>query len=145
MTHSELRRDVQQLADQLVGLVRRQDYDTLATVVPRVVGKQGAEARLFTPVLLALTIEVAARIREQAADVRPQDLFTVGLEMDAEGGLSVDELAPPLRASLRAVLAELHDDRENTLIQLGFIARDDDSLGRLDALLHLVSWVSDLR
>jgi hypothetical protein len=144
MTHSELRRDVQQLADQLVDLVRRQDYDTLATTVPRVVGKQGAEAHLFTPVLLALASEAAARIRA-ATDVHPQDIFTVGLEMDAEHGLSVDDLDPPLRASLRAVLSELHDDRENTLVQLGFITRDDDSLGRLDALLHLVSWVSDLR
>lgn len=145
MTHSELRRDVHQLADQLVDLVRRQDYDTLATVVPRVAGRQGADTHLFTPVLLALTTEAARRIRAQAGDVSPDDLFTVGLEIDAEGGMGVDDLDPPLRASLRAVLAELHDDRQNTLVQLDFITRDDDALGRLDALLHLVSWVNELR
>jgi hypothetical protein len=146
MTHSELQRDVQQLADQLVDVVAKQDYETLAELVPRVVGRQSPERRLFPPLLAELAIEVAWRIRALAGSVDGGDLFTVGLSAeDDNSGVAVDELAPPLRATLRAVLAELNDDRENTLSQLDFAVRDPNPLGRLDALLQLVSWVSELR
>jgi hypothetical protein len=145
MTQSELQRDVQHLADRLVGVVAKQDYETLAELVPRVVGRQSPERRLFPPLLTELAIEAARRIRALAGPVDAEDLFTVGLDAEDDNGVSVDELAPPLRATLRAVLAELNDDRKNTLLQLDFAARDPDPLGRLEALLHLVSWVSELR
>lgn len=145
MTHSELQRDVQQLAEHLVDVVTRQDYDTLAALVPRVLGKQSPDRRLFVPLLAELVLEVALRIRARTRDVAAEDLFTVGLSADDETGADVDQLDPPLRATLRAVLAELNGDHENSLLQLDFVHRDPDPLGRLDALLHLVSWVSDLR
>lgn len=145
MTYSELQRDVRHLADQLVAIVANQDYETLAELVPRVVGRQSPERRLFSPLLAELAIEAARRIRALTGNSDAGELFTAGLTTENENGFSVDELAPPLRATLRAVLAELNDDRENTLLQLDFAARDPDPLGRLDALLHLVSWVSELR
>jgi hypothetical protein len=145
MTHSELQRDVQQLADHLVDVLARQDYDTLAGLVPRVLGRQSPDRRLFLPLLAELAIEVAARIRAQTGDVSAEDLITVGLTAEDDTGAVIDELDPPLRATLRAVLAELNHDRENSLLQLDFVNEDPNPLGRLDALLHLVSWVSDLR
>ncbi|GAB2993723.1 hypothetical protein LWP59_32515 [Amycolatopsis acidiphila] len=145
MTHSELQRDVRQLADHLVDVVARQDYDTLAGLVPRVVGRQSPDGRLFRPLLTELAIEVAWRIRALTGGLSARDLFTIGLSAEDETVAGVDELDPPLRATLRAVLAELNDDRENSLVQLDFVNQDPNPLGRMDALLHLVSWVGELR
>ncbi|GAA5152506.1 MULTISPECIES: hypothetical protein [Amycolatopsis] len=145
MTHSELRRDVRQLADRLVEVVAAGDHGALAALVPRLLGGQSPERRLFPPLLAEFAAEVAWRLRAHAGAVRPEDVFVVDLTGDDEDGVPVDELPPPLRAVLRAVLAELNDDSENSLLQLEFVARDPDPLGRLDALLHLVWWVSDLR
>jgi hypothetical protein len=145
MTHSQLQRDVHQLADHLVDIVTRQDYDTLADLVPRVIGKQSPDRRLFPPLLAELAIEIAWRIRTLTGYAAPEDLFTVGLTAEDASSAAVDELRPPLRATLRAVLSELNGDHENSLLQLDFVNQDPDLLSRLDALLHLVSWVSELR
>ncbi|GHF47499.1 hypothetical protein FHX82_001439 [Amycolatopsis bartoniae] len=145
MTPSELQRDVRQLADRLVAVVTDSDHRALSALVLRLLSPQSPDRRLFPPLLAELTAETAEHIRALAGPGCSEDFFTVDLFGDDEAGVEVDELAPPLRATLRAVLAELHDDSENALVQLDFVAQDPNPLGRLDALLHLATWVSELR
>jgi hypothetical protein len=142
MTHA--RSDVRRLADELVGSVDRQDFRTLSRLLPALAGTGSPQRFLLKPLLAELVGATAALIR---ADSRPaeDELFTVGLIDEANTEIEIDEVKPPLRAMLRAVLAELNEDHEGTACQIDFAVTDPQPLGRLDALVHLLSWVHDLK
>lgn len=137
--------NVRRLADQLIDVVENQDLDRLAGLVPQVVGTRAPESHLFRPLLAELVLAVAELVRSRTGTTDPQETFTVGLFDEGDGALDVDELPPPLRAMLRAVLAELNSDPEDARIQVEFAAADPDVTGRLDALLHLARWVRELK
>lgn len=141
MAHGNLQDSARELAGQLVDVVDREDFDTLAGLVPRLIGRQAPEHSLLRPLLGELLTVLAHLVRARSSEISPGDVFSVELTDDVE----VDELPPPLRATLRAVLAELNDDHDNARLHLDFIAADPNPLGRLDALVHLVTWVHGLR
>src|SRR5439155_13735774 len=115
MNHA--RQDVRQLADKLVGSVDRQDFRTLARLLPPLAG---TGSPVLEPLFAELVGAAAALI---SADATPceNELFTVGLIDEADTEVDIDEVDPPLRAMLRAVLAELNEDREGAACQIGFV------------------------
>ncbi|HKS44370.1 MAG TPA: hypothetical protein VJT49_04500 [Amycolatopsis sp.] len=140
MSHTQP--DARRLAGELLELHGRQDYDALARRIPRMIGIQAPDRHLFRPLLGELATAAAARIRAEADG--NDELFTVGLSDETNVEVAVDEVDPPVRATLRAVLAELNHDFESAAVQLSFAADDPNLLGRLDALVHLLSWVNDV-
>ncbi|WAL66894.1 hypothetical protein ORV05_03570 [Amycolatopsis cynarae] len=137
--------NARRLADQLIDVVENRDFDGLAGLVPQVVGSRAPESHLFRPLLAELVVAVAELIRLRTGTSEVHETFTVGLFDEGNRALDIDELQPPLRAMLRAVLAELNGDAEDARIQLEFAASDPDVAGRVDALLHLARWVRELR
>lgn len=139
MAHGNLQHSARDLAGRLVDVVGREDYDTLAGLVPMLVGRQAHP--LLRPLLGELLTGLARLVWERSSEIAPGDVFSIEITDD----VGIDELPPPLRATLRAVLAELNDDPETAALHLDLVAADPSPLGRLDALVHLVTWVNGLR
>ncbi|GAB3586769.1 hypothetical protein GCM10027445_65930 [Amycolatopsis endophytica] len=143
MSHENTQRDVRRLADQLVDDLGRQDFASVSRLLPRMVGTGAPEAGLLRPLCAELVTAIAGLVLARATSDRG-DLFTVALSDEGDAEVGIDEVQPPLRAVLRAVLAELNHDPAGVAAQLEFIASDPDPCGQVDALVHLVSWTHDL-
>lgn len=145
MTHGKIHQNARRLADELLDSHERQDFTALARLVPRMLGTHAPERYLLRPLFLELVCAVATLVRVRSSG--DGGTFTVGLTDESKGNseVDIDELAPALRAVLRAVLADLNDDPESAATQVGFAADDPNPLCRLDALIHLLSWVNELR
>ncbi|OXM71385.1 MULTISPECIES: hypothetical protein [Amycolatopsis] len=143
MSHENTQRDVRRLAGRLVDDLGRQDLTAVSRALPRMIGADAPEAGLLRPLCAELVTVIAREVRARAAP-EGADLFTVELSDEGDAGVPIDELQPPLRAVLRAVLAELNHDTDGVDAQLEFIAGDPDPCGQIDALIHLVSWAHDL-
>ncbi|MDQ0379433.1 hypothetical protein [Amycolatopsis thermophila] len=143
MSHENTQRDVRRLADQLVDDLGREDFESVSRLLPRMIGADAPEAGLLRPLCAELVTVTARLVRDRAAP-DAGDLFTVALADEDAGDVQIDELQPPLRAVLRAVLAELNHDAAGVDAQLEFITGDPDPCGQVDALVHLVSWAHDL-
>ncbi|MFD4197302.1 hypothetical protein [Amycolatopsis thermoflava] len=143
MSHENTQRDVRRLADQLVDGLDRHDLDSVSRVLPRMIGADAPDAGLLRPLCAELVAVIAREVRARAAP-EGADLFTIALSDETDEAVPIDDLQPPLRAVLRAVLAELNQDGAGLAAQLEFIAGDPDPCGQIDALIHLVSWAHDL-
>jgi hypothetical protein len=151
MNHGDAQQDARRLAASLLDVHGRRDFIGLAHLVTPMIGSRAPGRRLFGPLLAELVAVVARLIKARAGE--GGDVFTVGLTEEitkagghtAEAAVDIDELNPPLRAVLRAVLAELNGDPDATATQLKFASDGSDPLERLDALVHLLSWVDELR
>lgn len=134
--------DVRGLTEQLVEIARRDDVEALAGLLTRVVGPHGD--RLFEPVLAELVASVVRALRRNTGDREPGGTYTADLVDAADNDVDIDEVAPALRAVLRAVLAQLNDEADDARFQLSLVSADPDPLARLDALWHVLLWVSVL-
>ncbi|GHF22121.1 hypothetical protein GCM10017786_65460 [Amycolatopsis deserti] len=143
MSHEHTQRDVRRLAGRLVDDLGRHDLTAVSRALPRMIGRDAPEAALLRPLCAELVTVIAREVRARAAP-GGADLFTVVLSDEGDEGVPIDDLQPPLRAVLRAVLAELNHDSDGLDAQLEFIAGDPDPCGQIDALIHLVSWAHDL-
>lgn len=143
MSHENTQRDVRRLADRLVDDVGRQDFAAVSRLLPRMIGVDAPEQGLLRP-LCAELVSVIARAVSARATPDGGDLFTVALAGEADEDVPIDDLQPPVRAVLRAILAELNQDTEGVVTQLEFITADPDPGGQVDALIHLVSWAHEL-
>ena len=154
MSQENTRRNLRRLAEALVNDLGNHapdgdagvdaGIDAVSRALPRMIGASAPDAGLFHPLCAELVTTVAQQVRAQAA-AGDGDLFTVALTGEGDEDVGIDDVQPPLRAVLRAVLAELNDDSDDAAAQLAFIATDPDPRGQADALVHLVAWAHDLR
>ncbi|SFO91884.1 hypothetical protein SAMN05421810_101393 [Amycolatopsis arida] len=135
---------VQDLADRMLALVRARDLDRLTTLVRRVVGKWSPERHLLRPLLSALVDGTAAAVRRAAAPVRPEHVFVLDITDEHEHEVGIDEVRPPLRAMLRAVLALLNGRPEDADYHVDLVAEDRDPVAQLEAVVHTLRWTASL-
>ncbi|WP_409463666.1 hypothetical protein [Amycolatopsis sp. GA6-003] len=123
------------LADDLVLATRTGDLDE----VVRLLGELDAlPAR--QRVLRGLVHRCAEAVHDRFGPRPDNAVFTaVAVGADAVAA-DVDDLAPGVRAALRAVLAELNGDLEAREVQLSLAAREP----RLTGVVHCLLWAADL-
>lgn len=82
----------------------------------------------------------------QALCTRTGPAAQVGMLLGDTNGVEIpiDEVDPPLRASFRAVLAEVNEDHESAEMQLDLLFERDDPEDKAIALLHLLMWTTNL-
>ncbi|WP_409186625.1 hypothetical protein F9C11_21275 [Amycolatopsis sp. VS8301801F10] len=118
------------LADDLVLATRTGDLDE----VVRLLGELDA-LPTRQRVLRGLVHRCAAAVHDRFGPRPDKAVFTA-----VAVGADVDDLAPGVRAALRAVLAELNGDLEAREVQLSLAAREP----RLTGVVHCLLWAADL-
>ncbi|GAB3467977.1 hypothetical protein [Actinophytocola sediminis] len=140
----------QATAHRLVHCVLDSDADGLSKAL-ETVADQGEQLRPYVRDVVAELIQVAATaVRDTAGTASGEIAFAVDLRGEDDTQLSVDELAPPVRATVRALLADLNGNQEDAAFQLDLVVRKLDPLTGLDTVrraltmtVALLQWTGD--
>ncbi|TDV57237.1 hypothetical protein [Actinophytocola oryzae] len=127
--------EAQATAHQLVHCVLDADSDGLTETLETVVDHPGDELRPYVREVVAELINVAtAAVRSSAGRLYGNAAFAVDLRDDANDKVGIDELDPPVRATIRAMLAELNGSPDDALFQLDLAVRGVDRRTGLDTV-----------
>jgi hypothetical protein len=128
-------------ARQLVDVMRRNDDESMVLEMARLTADRengGRDSYLITSELIAALSQMmlTAAGPEQDAD------RSYGLELtgDENEQLDIDKTSPPIRAAVRALLAELNGHSEETLFQVELALRDNSFKATIEVLAHVVLW-----
>lgn len=147
------RATAQATAHRLVHCVLDSDADGLTSALETIVADQGDQLRGYVREVVAELIQVAATAVRHTAGIQRGDLaFAVDLRDDDNTPVHIDELEPPVRATIRALLADLNDNPEDAAFQLDLVVRQLDPVTGLDTVrraltmtVALLQWTGDAR
>lgn len=140
MSETKSERHVRQWTRHLMADLREHRTEAASTLLAELVGLDGPNRWLLRPVLTEL-IRATAALIETAAPVPPNLVDCTLLINTADGRrVTIDDLDPPVRATMRAVLALLHHNPADAELQLDLIAESTDTAGTADAVLHAMLW-----
>lgn len=127
--------EAQATAHQLVHCVLEADSDGLTETLETVVDHPTDELRPYVREVVAELINVATTaVRDSAGRFYGNAAFAVDLRDDANDRVGIDELDPPVRATIRAMLAELNGSPEDASFQLDLAVRGVDKRTGLDTV-----------
>lgn len=117
-----------------------QRLEHVAVMLYEVTESTGAEHALLGPLLTELTRATAEMTAAQS--LAPLDKVAYRLSISTLDGVPVvvDQLDPPVRAVLRAVLAQLHHDPADAQEQVDLATAAAADRGGIDAVLHALLW-----
>jgi hypothetical protein len=111
------------------------DSDGLTETLETVVDHPADELRPYVREVVAELINVAtAAVRNNAGPFPQQAAFAVDLRDDDNDRVGIDELDPPVRATIRAMLAELNGSPDDASFQLDLAVRGVDRRTGLDTV-----------
>jgi hypothetical protein len=127
--------EAQATAHQLVHCVLEADSDGLTETLETVVDHPTDELRPYVREVVAELINVAtSAVRHTAGRHYDNAAFAVDLRDDANDKVGIDELDPPVRATIRAMLAELNGAPDDAVFQLDLAVRGVDRRTGLDTV-----------
>jgi hypothetical protein len=130
-------------ARELVYVAKDGDTERIYDVLRRVTGETsgGPDARLIVGQL----VSAAAEMMLLRVGLPPQDVtYAVDLRDDYEFMIPIDELTPPLRATVRALLAELNGESADAAFQLDLALSEENVSTTLDVVVHSLLWTIEL-
>lgn len=127
--------EAQATAHQLVHCVLESDTDGLTETLETVVDQPIDELRPYVREVVAELINVATTaVRSTAGTLQDKAAFAVDLRDDSNDRVGIDELEPPVRATIRAMLAELNGSPDDASFQLDLAVRGVDRRTGLDTV-----------
>jgi hypothetical protein len=123
--------DARAAAHELVRCARTGDAEGLLDTLWAVVSQSDPVGEHVRPVIAELNHVSVSAVHGRAAPVTAETLFGVELRDEKDQRLDVDELDPPTRAAVRALLAQLNGDPSDATFQLDLAVRDMDRASAL--------------
>jgi hypothetical protein len=133
--HSRLR------ARHLVEVMNRGDDESMVLELSRLTADRaegGRESHLIAREL----ISALAGMMLTAGGTTPSGEQDYGLELtnDDDNAIAIDETSPPVRAAVRALLAELNEHPEDAVFQVDLALREDSLQATLEVFAHILLW-----
>jgi hypothetical protein len=100
-----------------------------------------ADCRAATSMLNGAAAEMISALCRDTGGV---SAFGVHLADEDGEEVSIDDIVPPIRAGIRALLADVNGDRETAEFQLDLAFRTSDPMTAGTVALHSLLWASDL-
>lgn len=111
--------EAQATAHQLVHCVLDADQVGLTETLETVAAHPADDLRPYVREIVAELINVAtSAVRVSAGPLRDRAAFAIDLRDDGNDHVGIDDLEPPVRATIRAMLADLNDSPEDAAFQL---------------------------
>lgn len=120
-------------AHRLVHCVLDSDSDGLTSALETVVD-QGDHLRTYVRAVVAELIHVGATAVRESVDPGEEPAFAVDLRDGTDDSVSIDELEPQVRATIRALLADLNGHPEDAQFQLDLAVMQLDPLTGLETV-----------
>ncbi|MBP2330779.1 hypothetical protein JOF56_011164 [Kibdelosporangium banguiense] len=127
-------------ARALVAMARDGDTAGLVDALDRLTSEQaagGPGAHQIVGELISAAVQMVAL---RAGDMPAHTLFAVDIRDDVDNAVAIDHLEPPLRATIRALLAELNGHPDDARFQLELALRDIDMEATLEVVVHALLW-----
>ncbi|HEY7596424.1 MAG TPA: hypothetical protein VH969_24980 [Actinophytocola sp.] len=121
-------------AHRLVHCVLDSDSDGLTDALETVVDQGDQELKAYVREVVAELIQVGATAVRQSVDPEERPAFAVDLRDATNDPVSIDELEPQVRATIRALLADLNGSPEDAEFQLDLAVRQLDQLTGLETV-----------
>ena len=116
--------EAQATAHQLVHCVLDADQTGLTETLESVAEHPADELHTYIRDIVAELINVATTaVRDCAGPMRDRAAFAIDLRDDDNDRVGIDDLDPPVRATVRAMLADLNDSPEDASFQLELAVR----------------------
>ncbi len=127
--------EAQAVAHQLVHCVMEADSNGLTETLEAVADHPGDALRPYVREVVAELIGLAtSAVRNSTGAMPDQAAFAVDLRDDGNEQVGIDELDPPVRATIRAMLADLNGSPEDASFQLDLAVRGVDRRTGLDTV-----------
>ncbi|ONI79497.1 hypothetical protein ALI144C_27270 [Actinosynnema sp. ALI-1.44] len=127
-------------ARALVAMARDGDTTGLVDALDRLLAEREAGGPGPHQVVGELITAAVEMVGLRAGDVPAHTLFAVDIRDDTDNAVAIDHLDPPLRATIRALLAELNGHPDDTRFQLELALRDIDLEATLEVVVHALLW-----
>jgi hypothetical protein len=122
-------------AHRMVHCVLDGDEDGLGRELETVVERTGNDLREYVRAVVAELIRVAATaVRFSSGNPTDRTAYTIDLRDGTNDQVSIDDLDPPARATVRAMLAELNGSQQDASIQLDLAVQRVDPLTGLETV-----------
>lgn len=132
--------DAQATAHQLVHCVLEADSIGLTQTLESVASQSEDDLRPYVREIVAELINVAtAAVRDTAGPLRETAAFAIDLRDDDNDRVVIDDLEPPVRATIRALLAELNGSPDDASFQLDLAMRGVDHRSGLDTVRRVLT------
>jgi hypothetical protein len=123
-------------ARELVHVAREGDTESVFNVLRRL-----TEGAVDAQEIVGQLVAATAQMMLLRAGDAPEDVtYAIDLRNDEEFGVPIDELTPPLRATVRALLAELNGHSEEAQFQLELALCRQTVPTTLDVVVHCLLW-----
>ena len=117
--------EAQATAHQLVHCVLGADQAGLTETLESVASHPVDDLRGYVREIVAELINVATTaVRDSAGPLRDRAAFAIDLRDDENDRVGIDDLDPPVRATIRALLADLNGASEDASFQLDLAVRE---------------------
>jgi hypothetical protein len=127
--------EAQATAHQLVHCVLEADPIGLTETLETVASHPADDLRPYVREVVAELINVATTaVRDSAGPLRDRAAFAIDLRDDDNDRVGIDDLEPPVRATIRALLAELNGSPDDASFQLDLAVRGVDHRTGLDTV-----------
>ena len=127
-------------ARALVAMARDGDTTGLVEALDPLTSEQAAGGPSTYQVVGELISAAVQMVSLRAGDMPAQTLFAVDIRDDTDNAVAIDHLEPPLRATIRALLAELNGHPDDARFQLELALRDIDLESTLEVVVHALLW-----
>jgi hypothetical protein len=125
----------------LVGVMDSGDNESMVLEMARLTADRTTGGRQSHLIACEL-INALAEMMHTAAGPSAPDSPSYGVELtdDDNGSISIDDTSPPVRAAVRALLAQLNDHADDALFQVDLALRDDGFQATLEVFTHVLLW-----
>ena len=131
-----------QQARQLVAVMQRSDDESMVLEMARLTADRADGGRESHLIVCELISALAEMMLTAAGPADEEDERTYGLELtgDDDDQMDIDQTSPPIRAAVRALLAELNGHCDETRFQVDLAFRDTSFKATLEVFAHVVLW-----
>jgi hypothetical protein len=126
-------------ARRLIHLGRARDRDALTRSLAAVAEHGNRNPAYFRLIVGELIRLGAGAVRVRAEPVTDEAVFMVQLRDGVDHEVPIDDLDPPVRAMVRALLAYLNECSDDADFQLDLAVPDNDPVSAMEVVLHAVS------
>ncbi len=125
----------------LVGVMDSGDNESLVLELARLTAERQSGGR-ESHVIVCELITALSEMMHTAAGPSAKDSPNYGLELtdDDNESIAIDDTSPPVRASVRALLAQLNGHTDDALFQVDLALRDDAFQATLEVFTHVLLW-----
>jgi hypothetical protein len=129
-------------ARYLVTVMDRGDNESVVLEMARLTAERANGGRQPHLIVCELVEALAHMLRTAGGSpVREEAAYGLELTNDADDQkIDIDEASPPVRACVRALLAQLNDHADDALFQVDLALRDTSFQATLEVFTHVLLW-----